>query len=502
MHLAVVARAGGDDGRERRRPLGVDGSVAGRIAASSSGLVIPELPEGDATVREELDGARSVVGAPLRAGSRLIGVIHAAARTPDRFAEADLELLRLVADRAALAIDRERVSEAERQARTHAEAASRAKDEFLATLSHDLRTPLNSMLGWVKMLRGGRLDSATQRRALEVLERNVYTQNQLISDLLDASRIVTGKLALDTRSVDLAAIIEGVVETVRPAAEAKRIALSVTLDPGLGQIWGDPDRLQQVVWNLLSNAVKFTPEEGKVEVRLEHQQDRARITVVDTGRAIPPEAVAMLFERLPTSAGGVPRAYAGLGLGLAIVRHLIELHGGAVEATSAPNGNGVVVRVDLPIVRPMEQRPALPEVGRDLPEPDETAELLRGIRVLVVDDDADTCDLLRMVLGRHGASVRTAASAGEARDALARAWPDVLVCDIAMPGESGVALIHEIRMRPIDEGGALPAIALTAFARPEDRHETIAAGFHEHLSKPVEPGTLVEVVATLVGRRA
>jgi PAS domain S-box-containing protein len=394
----------------------------------------------------------------------------------------------------------------ERAARTDAEAANRMKDEFLATLSHELRTPLNAMLGWSRLLRTGSLDAATSTRALESIERNTSVQARLIEDLLDVSRILTGKLGLNTRPIELPPVIEAAMETVRTAAEAKSVRLTAVFDRAAGPVIGDADRLQQVFWNLLSNAVKFTPAGGEVRVWLSRSDSRAKFTVHDTGEGIAPEFLPHVFDRFRQADSGTMRSRGGLGLGLAIVRHLVELHGGTVHAESQGKGYGASFTVDLPLaaVRRVEALP-VPDQERaasglvNLWAPDSLPRL-DGVQVLIVDDEPDARELLMSVLAQHGASVTTAGSAAEALAALDRARMDVLVSDIGMPDEDGYALIRKVRARGGRNGPRIPAIALTAYARVEDRARALLAGFQLHVTKPVEPTELVTAVASLAGR--
>jgi len=385
----------------------------------------------------------------------------------------------------------------ERKARTEAEAANRAKDDFLATLSHELRTPLNAILGWAQLLRTGDLPPDKAGRAVETIARNAQLQVQLVEDLLDVSRIITGKLHLEIRAVELPAVVEATVESARPAAELKGIRLGAVLDRSLPVLPGDPERLQQILYNLLSNAIKFTPAAGHVEVRLERMARHARLTVADTGIGIDPDFLPHVFDRFRQGDPTSTRRHRGLGLGLAIVRHLVALHGGSVRADSPGDGKGATFIVDLPLQQP----------ERPLAEPDpETAidrlPSLVGVRVLVVDDEPDMRDLVTAILEQQGAAVRGALSASEALRALDQFAPDVLLCDIGMPGEDGYALIREIRAREADGGRHLAAVALTAYARPEDRTRALVAGFHAHLAKPVQPEELTVVVASLAGRRS
>jgi PAS domain S-box-containing protein len=397
-------------------------------------------------------------------------------------------------------------TEAAERARREAEEASRLKDEFLATLSHELRTPLTSILGWSKLLRAGGLEPEFAARGLEAVERNAVAQTRLIGDLLDVSRIITGKLRLEPQPVELSRIVEAGVESVRPAADARGVRLEVSLDSSAGAVSGDPDRLQQVVWNLLSNAVKFTPRGGSVVVGLAHADGHAEVEVSDTGRGIPPEFLPHVFDRFRQADGRITREHGGLGLGLAIARHLVELHGGNITAASPGEGLGATFRFRLPLLAPARgvergtagEAPAA--TGDDSPPVTHHSSLLEGLHVLVVDDDRDSRELVAAALARAGARVTEAASAGEAFGAVTRLRPDVLVTDIGMPGEVGYSLIARVRALGAASGGNVPAAALTAYAREQDRERALAAGFQTHVSKPVEPATLTATVARLAGR--
>lgn len=377
--------------------------------------------------------------------------------------------------------------------------ANRLKDEFLATVSHELRTPLNAILGWTQMLLAGKVAQAATHRALETIERNARTQNQLIEDILDVSRIISGKLRLEVQPVDLVTVIEAALDTVHPAAEAKGIRLTAVLDPEAGPVAGDSGRLQQVVWNLLSNAVKFTPKGGRVQVQLLRIDSHIEIVVSDTGVGISQALLPLVFERFRQGDGSSSRAYGGLGLGLAIVRHLVELHGGSVVAESAGEDQGTVFTVHLPL---QAVRQAFSESGVRPPVEgsiDEAARL-EGVRVLAVDDETDSRELLETILSVSGAQVRTAATAQEAL-ALLQSWrPDVLLSDIGMPGEDGYTLIKRVRELESQTTHRIPALALTAYARSEDRTKVLIAGYQAHLSKPVDPAELVAAVASLAVR--
>jgi len=399
--------------------------------------------------------------------------------------------------------ERERLLASEQQARAAAEEASRLKDEFLATMSHELRTPLTAVLGWAHMLRTGQFEGDETARALETIERNARAQSQLIDDLLDVSRIITGKLRLDVRPLDPASIIESAVEAVRPAAEAKGVRVQKVLDTGLVSVSGDPFRLQQVVWNLLSNAIKFTPRGGRVQVRMERVNSHVEIAVSDTGQGIPAEFLPHVFDRFRQADMGTTKKHGGLGLGLSIVRHLVELHGGSVRAESAGEGQGATFRVLLPVAAVYHaadvQERAHPAARDTLPSYD-CPERLDGLKVLVVDDEPDARDLLRVGLGRCGAEVSVAGSVEEALRAVEKERPDLLISDIGMPGQDGYELIRLVRALPAAAGGRVPAIALTAYARTEDRLHALRAGYQMHVSKPVELAELMAVAASLARR--
>jgi PAS domain S-box-containing protein len=385
----------------------------------------------------------------------------------------------------------------------HAREANRMKDEFLAVLSHELRTPLNAILGYVRLLRGGMLGGEQVERALETVERNSRWLTQIVEDVLDVSRIISGKIRLDVQTVHLQPVIENAVATVQLAADSKQLRLQVLLDPRVEPISGDPDRLQQVVWNLLSNAIKFTDKGGRVHVRLERVNSHVEIVVSDTGAGIAAEFLPHVFERFRQADAGLTRKAGGLGLGLSIVRHLVELHGGTVQAHSAGEGHGSTFTVRLPvmIVRPPEA-PA-PKREHPLAEPRSPLGVLadlRGVHVLAVDDEIDALGLARVALETAGARVTTASSGAAALELLVSAQPDVLVADIGMPEMDGFDLIKRVRALP-HEIREIPAAAVTAFARSEDRTRALRSGFDMHLAKPVDPGELVASVATLARRR-
>jgi PAS domain S-box-containing protein len=388
----------------------------------------------------------------------------------------------------------ERVVRDLEQSRRELREADKAKDHFLAMVSHELRTPLTAMLGWARVLRVGFQDAVRAARGLEVIERNTKLLAQLIEDLLDVSRIVTGKLRIERRQVDPVAIVEAAIEAVQGVADAKDIELHASLDPDAGPLLADPDRLQQVVWNLLSNAIKFSPARARVGIRLECAGSLARITVSDEGAGIKPELLPHIFDRFRQG----ERSSGGLGLGLAIVRHIVELHGGAVRAQSAGERQGATFTVELPTLNETGT------VAAAAPHPGEGSARtrlapLQGARLLVVDDDTDTRELLSMILQEAGADVTTAGSANEGLAAFERQRPDVLVSDIGMPDGDGYSFIRKVRLMEGDSATRIPAVALTAFARAEDRGEALGSGFQAHLPKPIEPGELTALIARLIG---
>jgi signal transduction histidine kinase/ActR/RegA family two-component response regulator len=385
------------------------------------------------------------------------------------------------------------------RARDDAETANRAKDEFLAVVSHELRTPLSPVLAWVHMLRSGRLDEERTARALEVIERNVKSQAQLIEDLLDVSRIITGKLRLDVHPIEMAPVVEAAVEAIRPTADLKGIRFQVIVDPRAVMIAGDPERLKQVLWNLLSNAVKFTPKGGRVQVVAHRVNSHVEIAVSDTGKGINADFLPYVFEPFRQADTASTRTHGGLGLGLSIVRHLVELHGGRVRVESPGDGQGATFTVELPVAllhtppAPERVHPTVQPSSRP-PQPEVS---LAGLRVLAVDDDIDTLDTLRTLLEQSGAEVRTAASAAAALGILEEWIPDLLISDIGMPGEDGYSLIRKVRARPPERGGLVAALALTAYARVEDRLQILSAGFQMHVPKPIEPAELIAIVRSL-----
>ena len=382
----------------------------------------------------------------------------------------------------------------ERAARADAEKANRLKDEFLATLSHELRTPLNAVIGWSRILKVGRLDNESSTHAIEVIERNAWAQKQIIEDILDVSRVITGKLRLHLGPVDLIAVVMAALDAVRPALEAKDIRIEAQFHEGLKVIAGDADRLQQVVWNLLSNASKFTPVGGTVGVRIDQDETYVQIQVRDTGPGIAADFLPHVFERFRQADGSTTRTHGGLGLGLAIVRHLVELHGGMIAAENSDSGAVFTVRLPLPSSElSLERVPAPARVDQDVTKVD-----LKDVRILVVEDELDALDLLTIDLTAHGAKVRGAASAVEALELLGAEQFNLLISDIGMADTDGYNLIKQVRRQ--EQGEHIPAIALTAYARTQDRIRALAAGYNTHVAKPVEIKELVTVVKCLIGK--
>ncbi len=398
--------------------------------------------------------------------------------------------------------DRQRAEEERQRLLTMAREASRLKDEFLATLSHELRTPLNAIVGYVRMMQSNLLTGDKLRRAIDTVSRNATSLNQIVEDVLDVSRIISGKLRLDVQRVDLGPILQNAVDTVRPAADAKGLQLTTISDPRTPPVSGDPERLQQVLWNILSNAVKFTPRGGKVQARLEQVNSHVEITVSDTGAGIAPEFLPHVFDRFRQADAGMDRAAGGLGLGLAISRHLVELQGGRIFAMSGGVGKGSTFRIELPrrIVDDVAMREAREHPRSSGDEPHIVVPQLHGIRILAVDDDRDALALVREILEATGATVATADSGQDALTALQRTIPDVLLLDIGMPQMTGFELIERIRTSEDPRVRAVPAAALTAYARSEDRIRALRSGFQLHLAKPVDPAELMAAMAALARR--
>jgi PAS domain S-box-containing protein len=488
----------------RRFPVTSDAPVAEAVRTGEMVLIeslqAEESPYPRLASLDTINDSRALAAVPLILEGRTIGAMGLTFKESRNFEEDDRAFMLAIARQCAQAIERARLYQAERRLRAEAEEANRTKDEFLATLSHELRTPLTAMLGWTRMLRMKELDEPTSAHALETVERNAKAQAQLIEDLLDVSRIITGKLRLDVRPIELLPVIEAAMDAVRPAAAAKSIEIKTQLDPFAGPVSGDPSRLQQVIWNLLANAVKFTGRGGQVEVRLERAPAHIELTVKDTGQGITPEFLPFVFDRFRQADGSTTRLHGGLGLGLAIVRHLVELHGGTVKAESAGEGQGATFSVQLPLAQSrhadfglrIDDKADENSAARHPP-----SAILQGLRVLVVDDEEDARVLIQTVLEKQGAEVSAVGSAREALDALETFKPDVLVSDIGMPDEDGYDLIRQMRSRSLARGGGIPAAAVSAYVGEDNRQRALASGFQLHVAKPVDPEELISVVRTL-----
>jgi len=454
------------------------------------------------TATARVDGRAEDDGWHVRAdGSRFRACLVLARLPPSEAAETDQDAafaleIHEVRMRPEVERDLRARLEHEESARHRAEEQSRARDEFLATLSHELRTPLTAIMGWAHLLRAGSLDAASRERALETIERNAHLEAQLTADILDVARIITGKLRLRMQTVDPVEVARAAVETVRQSAASRKVELAMTVDGQPAPVPGDPDRLQQAIANLLTNAVKFTPEGGRVGLRVAAGTDTVTIEVSDTGEGIAPEMLPHVFERFRQGGAGA-RSKGGLGLGLAIVSHIVELHSGHVRAHSEGRGRGATFTVELPVLAGHSAPAVAPRGGAAMEPPPP----LHDVTVLVVDDQEDARELMTAVLGRCGARVVAVGSADAALEALDREHPDVILSDLEMPGEDGYSLIRKVRERPPDQGGTVPAAALTAYARTEDRLQSLRAGFHRHVPKPVQPDELAEIVASLAGRR-
>jgi len=478
--------------------LELGAAVCGAIALNQQPAVIENVQQltDDSTEILRSLGITAYVCYPLVARAQRIGTLSFGTRNRSSFDQDELALMQVVCDQVATALERTRlISQLQQQAEDLA-SSNRMKDEFLAVLSHELRTPLNSMLGWAKLLRTRKFDQDTTNRALEIIERNAISQSQLIEDILDVSRIIQGKLRLRLSPVNLISPIEAAIDTVRSAADAKGIQIQSQLNLSAGLVSGDVDRLQQIIWNLVSNAIKFTPEAGRVEVQLQQVGTQVLIQVSDTGKGISAEFLPYVFDRFRQADASITRSHGGLGLGLAIVRHLVELHGGTIQATSPGEGKGATFTIKLPLlIKEKVEEPSSPELGSDLntapPKP------LDGLQVLVVDDEADSRELLTVVLEESGAKVVAAASAAEAIAALKQFTFNVLISDIGMPGEDGYALMRQVNAWAGEQGQQIPAIALTAYASEEDRKQAFLAGFQMHLPKPLDPTELVKSVVKL-----
>jgi PAS domain S-box-containing protein len=455
------------------------------------------------------EGIVSLISVPLMIAGTRSGTLILYYRSPHHFDDVDIQTARAIASLGAAAIttaglyDEQRHSREEAtKAYREANEASRAKDEFLATLSHELRTPLNAVLGWTRMLRAGAVPPARLGRAIEVIDRNADAQLRLVEDMLDLSRIITGNLRLQVQPTRLSGALEAAVETLLPAANAKELVVKVDADPA-DLVMGDAARLQQVVWNLLSNAVKFTPKGGSITISLRRVSTTVLMEIADTGEGIDPNVLPYVFDRFRQENSGPTRPHSGLGLGLAIVKHMVELHGGEISVRSDGKGKGATFLLSLPAVTERQVEAARRGAARGTdPSSDESRRMLPGVRALVIDDDPDARELLTTLLEARGILVRAAGSAREGLAALEREIPDIILSDLTMVDEDGRHLIRSVRERPAGSGGLVPAIAVTAHARPKDATEALSAGFQVHLTKPVDPLELFSAVERLAPERS
>lgn len=465
----------------------LDGSLVDPTELPSRRALLGETVKGQQLMLTNAKGRDIIIetaGIPLRVSGRLIGAVA---------------VWNDITERTRIERERELLLASERAARCEAEHANRVKDEFVATLSHELRTPLNAILGWAQLLRRGRPDPEDVKEALEVIQSNALAQKQLIDDLLDVSRMMSGKIRLNRRALNVSHAAAEALASIRPQAEEKGLRLEEAIEHEAGCVQADPERLQQILWNLLSNAVKFTPAGGQIRFAVERQGQNAVLTVSDTGIGIRPEFLPSLFERFRQADASTTRRYRGLGLGLSLVKQLVDLHGGSISASSPGENQGTTFTLTLPlIIGPVMECPATAAGGGgDDGEPETT---LQGLRVLIVDDLADARELLSRLFREYSAAPIAVASAAAALEQIRKAPPDVLVSDISMPDEDGYSLISKVRALPAERLARIPAIAVTAFARPEDRNQAIRAGFQAHVSKPVDPAELIALVAGLSGR--
>jgi signal transduction histidine kinase len=482
-HVPVAAPAASTEAVRTNRPIFMDDRSAYHVA-------YPTV----APVTAFTDGSKASL--PLEVDGRVVGVIGFAFAIWRKMDDRERAFMLALASVTAQALDRARLYADIERALREAEAANKLKDDFLATVSHELRTPLNAILGWASMLRAPDRTIDNPEKGLDVIERNARSLARLVDDVLDVSRIIRGKLQIEHRSIDIGQVVRAAIESTAPAVASKQLAFETVIAPDAGEVDGDPDRLQQVVWNLVSNAVKFTPRGGAVHVEVSRADGLVSIVVRDTGAGIAPEFVPHVFERFRQYDSSTTRPHGGLGLGLAIARHLVELHGGTLAVTSAGKGKGSTFTVELAVAK--SSTPSAPAKSVASPLVRIPPDALRGSRVLVADDAPDSRDVIRRALEAAGATVEAVSSAREALAAIERTCPDVLVADIGMPGDDGYTLMRWIRALDPASGGRLRAIALTGYASEEDRSIALRAGYDEHLSKPASPAELVSVVAGLV----
>jgi signal transduction histidine kinase len=438
---------------------------------------------------------------PMAVMGRIIGTIEVQSYRPGVYRPEHVTAMSMAANLTAVAIENVRLLKLERTARQAAEESNRLKDEFLATVSHELRTPLTAILGWARLLEDGSVDHEVSKQAIETICRNAKAQAQIVDDILDVSRIITGNLALDLHPLELAPVVKNAINVVRPTADAKGIKIDARLDATRAMVSGDANRLQQVIWNLLSNAVKFTYSGGRVSVRLSQKGSAVEITVSDTGQGISREFMPYVFDRFRQADSTTTRHHGGLGLGLAIARHLVEIHGGTIKAESEGEERGATFTIRLPVIEAgVKPAVTVADARERVAGVPVAPQLLAGVNVLLVDDDSDTLKLMTTALTRRQATVTAVSSAVEAIQAISRRRPDVLVSDIAMPDEDGYGLIEKIRSLEANGAESIPAVAITAYAKEEDREKALSSGFQIYLAKPVELTELISVVARAARR--
>jgi signal transduction histidine kinase len=434
---------------------------------------------------------------PMAVMGRIIGTIEVQSYKSDAYQPEHVTAMSMAANLTAVAIENVRLLKLERSAREHAEESNRLKDEFLATVSHELRTPLTAILGWARLLESGGLDSQVTQQAIDTIWRNAKAQAQIVDDILDVSRIITGNLYMDLHPTEVVPVVRNAINVVRPTADAKGIRIEAQIDNLPATVAGDANRLQQVIWNLLSNAVKFTNNGGRVLVKVSQANAAVEISVTDTGQGIAREFLPYVFDRFSQADSTTTRHHGGLGLGLAIARHLVEIHGGTIRAQSRGAGEGATFTITLPLLVTAKSGEMASISDKSLPP---APQLLAGVNVLLVDDDSDTLSLMATALKRRQANVTAVSSAGEAIQAIREQRPDVLVSDIAMPGEDGYGLIEKVRSLENGDTQEIPAVAITAYAKDEDRERALSSGFQIYLAKPIELTELVSVVARAARR--
>ncbi|BAZ37797.1 GAF sensor hybrid histidine kinase [Calothrix sp. NIES-4101] len=501
QRLRLHAYAGiSEDSAKKIEWLEVGEALCGTVAQQKKQIIVEEVQESTDNKADLIRnlGVTAYACYPLLSGQQLIGTLTFCTCSRTYFQSDELALLQIVSDLVATALERDRLI---RQLQEHTEElqqANRIKDEFLATLSHELRTPLNAILGWIQLLQTRKLDETKIARALETIDRNSRLLGQLVEDILDVSRIISGKFRLQVEEVNVKSVVISALDTIQPAVDAKQIHITTQLHPD-ALIWGDANRLQQVIWNLISNAIKFTPKDGQVKISLEKISSQIQIQITDTGQGIKPEFLPYVFDRFRQADGSSTRSFGGLGLGLAIVRHIVELHGGTVSATSPGEGKGATFTVELPVLAIRQKNPnSAPKSIIPHQVSAKSQRILDGLKIILVEDESDARELIATVLEEAGAEVILAANVAQALYTLQQSKPDILISDIGMPQEDGYMLIRKVRALSSEQGGKTPALALTAFAAEEDKNQAINAGFQGHLAKPIEPTELVTRIANLV----